>query len=142
MYQGLFRDVIGPWARRTGKAALGWAERMGGKGFSTMRANAGFGWAALKANPKAVMGIPTLRQAMGGFRSAGVSLRGGGFESALRGTNVRFGMGMSMGVGSLGKWATGAGYQGAARYGVGAARVGGAIAAADFLNPWGLGWGD
>lgn len=140
--QGLFRDVIGPWAQRVGRGAMEWGSRVGGKGFSTMKSNAGMGWAALKQNPKGVMGIPTLRQAAGGFRSAGRSLRGGGLESAIRGTNMRFQMGMGMGMGSLGKWATGGGYTGAARYAVGAGRIGGALAAADFLNPWGLGWGD
>lgn len=140
--QGLFRNVIGPWARGVAEAGMAWAKGAGGKGFSTIASNAGIGWSALKSNPKAVLGMPTLRQAVGGFRSAATSLRGGGLQSAMRGQNLRFGMGMRMGVGSIGKWAGGAGYTGGARVGVGAARVGGVYAAADFLNPWGLGWGD
>lgn len=132
--QGLFRNVIGPWAKRAGQTAMGWASGVGGKGFSTIKSNAGIGWAALKSNPKGVMGMGTLRQAGMGFRA--------GARGLYRGDMIRADMGLRMGFGSLGKWATGGGYTGAARIGVGAARTGAALGAADFLNPWGLGWGD
>jgi hypothetical protein len=107
---------------------------MGGKGFATIRSNAGIGWSALKSNPRGVMGMGTLRQAGMGFRA--------GARGLYRGDMIRADMGLRMGFGSLGKWATGGGYTGAARIGVGAARTGAALGAADFLNPWGLGWGD
>jgi hypothetical protein len=134
MNPGLFRNVIGPWARRTGRAAMQWAEGAGGKGFATIKSNAGIGWSALKSNPKGAMGISTLRQAGMGFRA--------GARGFYRGDMIRGEMGLRMGFGSLGKWAAGGGYTGAGRIGVGAARTGAALGAADFLNPWGLGWGD
>jgi hypothetical protein len=144
--QGLFRNVIGPWARRTGRAAMGWAEGAAGKGFSTMRSNAGIGWAALKANPRGVMSdIMGVGQLRGVGRMAS-NLRPGRFTRAGMGPGYYTGgniqtLGPQVGV-NFGRWATGAGFTGGARVGVGAARIGGTAAAADFLNPWGLGWGD
>jgi hypothetical protein len=85
---------------------------------------------------------------------AGLSTGGKGIRSGLK-TNAGYAWGSVWNRqtgGALGRWATGGGvfkprggfrpYQGAARAGIGAARVGGTAAAADFLNPWGFGWGD
>jgi hypothetical protein len=138
---GLFRNVIMPWAKR----AMMYGEHYAGVGLSRghtmLKSNLGTGWAALKSNPRraasGVLGMGTLRQAGMGFRTAGRAMRRGG---GMQDPYVR--MGLGMGFGSIGKWATGGGYTGAARFGVGAARTGGVMAAADFLNPWGLGWGD
>jgi hypothetical protein len=60
------------------------------------------------------------------------------------------GMEMAKGIGRMGKWAAGAGAGGggrrvgaaALRMGAVAGGVGAGAATADFLNPWGLGWGD
>lgn len=147
MNPGLFRNVIGPWARRTGRAAMGWAKGTGGRGFSTIRSNAGIGWSALKANPRGVaadiMGVGQLHgvgRMAKGLRMPTVRPGVGGGPAYLSGGNITT-LGPQVGV-NFGRWATGAGYTGAARAGVGAARIGGTAAAADFLNPWGLGWGD
>ena len=86
---------------------------------------------------------------MGGVAGAGIATAGAarGMGAGLM-ANPRFSMGMRMGFGSIGKWAMGSPPTIGARLpvgqvmGRGAARVGGAVAAADFLNPWGLGWGD
>ena len=144
--QGLFRNVIGPWARRMGRSAMGFAEGVGGKGFSTIKSNAGIGWSALKSNPKGVMtDIAGVGQLRGIGRMAG-NLRPGRFTRAgmgpmsYTGGNIQT-LGPQVGA-NIGRWATGAGYRGAARVGVGATRIGGGMAAADFLNPWGLGFGD
>ena len=105
---------------------------------------------------KAAGGVAGIRQSLGGMYTAGMlegSTMGGGFRAGMRtaggvgrdilAANPRIGMGARMGFGSLGKWATGGG--GAwtlGRAGRMGARLGGGAAAADFLNPWGLGWGD
>jgi hypothetical protein len=135
--QGLFRNVIGPWAKRTGRAAHGWASGAGGKGFSTIKSNAGFGWAALKATgPQRMMGTDQL-------------LNMWDVAEGLTRENYRT-VGTELG-GMARRWAGGAGFmtprmQGAARmYRRGAAGAVGGIGAqraADFLNPWGLGFGD
>ena len=134
-YAGLFRDVIGPWAERLGRRAMGFAERQGvrgvQKGFSTIRSNAGFGWRALKRNPQRMMGVGQLR-AMG--RVAG----------AMRPGNIRA---LGGELGHMGKrWITGAEFTTGKMRSTAMALRGGAllggVAAADFLNPWGLGWGD
>lgn len=82
---------------------------------------------------------------VGGLRQAGrLFMKGGGYYQQGR-------MGMARGYyGRAGRaaagWFGGAGFTGARRGGIAAARIGGAavggMAAADFLNPWGLGWGD
>ena len=122
---GLFKNIIGPWARRLGQ-----------RGFGNLKANAGFGWKALKANPSTFMGTGQLR-AMG--RVAG-SMRSGNIRS----------LGPELGR-MAGRWAMGGGVygspqmRGAARLFRGGAAAGGIAAggaAADFLNPWGIGWGD
>ena len=135
--------------------------------FGALRANAAFnairGVAGFGTLRQAGMGFRSAYKAAGGARGigrmgAGLSAVGigatkaGDFRAgvgtvmgvgkALGARTPRMGMGMRMGVGSIGKWATGGGYTGARRVGVAAARVGGAGAAADFMNPWGLGWGD
>lgn len=135
--QGLFRNVIGPWAKRTGGAAMGFASRHGAKGFNTVKSNAGFGWAALKAaGPQRMMGTDQLRNMYG-------------VAKGLTRENYRT-VGTELG-GMARRWAGGAGFmtprmQGAARMyrrgAVGAVGGIGAAGAVDFLNPWGLGWGD
>lgn len=129
--QGLFRNVIGPWARRTGKAAMGWAGGAGGKGFSTIKSNAGFGWRALKQNPARMMGVNQLR----GMGRVARNVRPG---------NIRE---LAPELGYMGRrWITGGEFTtGRMRDAAMMTRVGaiaGIPAAADFLNPWGLGWGD
>ena len=145
--QGLFRNVIGPWARGVAEAGMAWAKGAGGKGFSTMATNAGIGWSALKSNPKGVassiMGVGNLRgigRMAGSLRLPRAMPGAGGGPGYLSGGNITT-LGPQVGI-NFGRWATGAGFRGAARAGVGAARIGGTYAAADFLNPWGLGWGD
>lgn len=125
------------WLGRAIKGA-GTALRGGGKGFATIRSNVGFGWSALKGDPRTVFGTSWLRD-IGGMASAmgrnpgtygrepgmwrmvGRNLKGWGTATDLR----RHGKLRGLAVG---------------------ARMGGAgigvPAAADFLNPWGLGWGD
>lgn len=126
--QGLFRNVLAPFAKRMGQGAMDY----GAKGFSSMKANMGYGWSALKSDPKALMGFGDL-QAVGRL------------GRAIRPGNVGA-LGPQMGR-SLRRWGTGADLAGqGGKRGVGVASrwgaVGGAAAGADFLNPWGLGWGD
>lgn len=77
------------------------------------------------------------------------------YQAGMRGPAIGYGyeagMGrMARGFRGMGRWATGAGYRGpGGRFGAIATRggmmAGGAIAggaALDFMNPWGLGWGD
>jgi hypothetical protein len=134
--QGLFRNVIGPWAKRAGSTAMGWGQRYGGKGFTTVKSNAGFGWAALKqAGPGRMFGTDQLRNMYG-------------VAKGLRPDNYRT-LGPELG-GMARRWAGGAGFmtprmkRAAQIYRGGAAAGGvvGGMATADFLNPWGLGWGD
>jgi hypothetical protein len=118
---GLFRDIIGPRA----KNALG-------RGYTSLKSNLGFGWSALKGDPGTVMGMNQLR---------GV----GTMARHLRPGNIRT-MGPEVARG-LGRWGSAADLRGQGKLrGLGvASRVGGigaAAAGADFLNPWGLGWGD
>ncbi len=130
--KGLFRNVVGPWARnmlRGGKAGAG-------RGYGHLKSNAGFGFSALKGDPKTVMGYGQL-EALG---------RQG---RALRPWNLHtLGPQMARGVGRWGSAGELAG-QGKLRGLAIGSRVAapgvavlGAGAGLDFLNPWGLGWGD
>jgi hypothetical protein len=107
-----------------------------GRGFSSLKSNLGFGFSALKGDPKTVLGFNQL-QSLG--RNA----------QAIRPGNVGT-LGRSM-TRTLGRWGTAADLAGQGK--LRALAVGSRIAApgvatlaglagADFLNPWGLGWGD
>lgn len=120
-------------------------------GFGTLR-QAGMGFRSAYKAAGGVRGIKAAGQGLGTIGLVGKRLEGaragmrwaGQAGREYLGAKPRIGMGMRMGVGSIGKWATGGGMgrTGIRRAGVAAARVGGAGAAADFMNPWGLGWGD
>lgn len=130
MGPGFFRNVAGPWARGLGRGAR--VGLRGSKGFANIRSNIGFGFSALKGDPKTVMGFGQL-QALG---------RQG---RALRPGNV-MGLGREMGYG-LRRWGTAADLTGQGRLrgvalGARAGGVGVGVAGADFLNPWGIGFGD
>jgi hypothetical protein len=115
---------------------MGWGERYGGKGFNTVKSNAGFGWAALKATgPGRMMGVDQLR----------------GMGNVIKGMNTGNFMQSGRELGGMARrWGKGAGFmtprmkRAAQVYRGGAVAGGvvGGIGAADFLNPWGLGWGD
>ncbi len=91
------------------------------------------------------MGIAKSFMGWGGIRGAGRGLgrgvRGIGAGQYAEGSQQILGAGRR-----LGGWATASGFQGGKRAGAIGARMGGAGfgagATADFLNPWGLGWGD
>jgi len=113
---------------------MSWANKLvSNKGFnkvmSTLKNT--LGWGELKA------GASNLRS---GFQA--MNKAGGSFTALEAGMNQYVG-----GSRQLGAWAAG-GFVGggAGRVGRSAARIGGvafgAGATADFLNPWGLGWGD
>ncbi len=130
--QGLFRNVIGPWARNTLRGGRAGATR----GYGYLKSNAGFGFSALKGDPKTVMGY-------GQLTALGRQGR------ALRPRNLHtLGPQMAHGVGRWGSAGELAGQGklrslaiGARVAAPGTAVLGGA-AGLDFLNPWGLGWGD
>lgn len=136
---GLFRDVIGPVvgpvAKWFGRGARWEAKR----GFGALKSNAGFGWSALKGDPRTVMGL-------GGLETMGRFARGAG--ASARGMNPRGVWENMRGFGkAAGGWFSAADLagQGKLRGIAGIARgasIPGAFMAADFLNPWGLGWGD
>ncbi len=87
---------------------------------------------------KSFMGWGAIR---GAGRGLGRGIRGIGAGQYAEGSQQILGAGRR-----LGGWATASGFQGGRRAGAIAARMGGAGlgagATADFLNPWGLGWGD
>ena len=129
---GLFRNVIGPAAKRMYQGGRAGATR----GYSSLKANLGFGFSALTGDPKTVMGFGQLT-ALG---------RQG---QALRPGNV-LGLGRQMGY-TARRWGTAADLTGqgklrglavAGRIAAPGVAFMGAKAGADFLNPWGLGWGD
>lgn len=118
---GLFRDIIGPRA----KNALG-------RGYTSLKSNLGFGWSALKNDPGTVLGANQLR----GIQRMGQQMRPG--NANVMGPEIARG---------LGRWGSAADLkgQGKLRGLAVASRIGGVAsvgAGADFLNPWGLGWGD
>lgn len=135
MNPGLFRNVIGPWARRMGQGAMGWGRGAGIKGFNTIKSNAGFGWRALKGNPGRMMGVNQLR----GMGRVARQLRPGNIESLgpeLGYMGKRWMMGGEFTTGRMRDTAM------MLRGGGTVGGIAGGMAAADFLNPWGLGWGD
>lgn len=130
--QGLFRNVIGPWARNTLRGGRAGATR----GYGHLKSNVGFGFSALKGDPKTVMGY-------GQLTALGRQGRALGPGNALT-------LGRSMGH-TLGRWGTAADLRGqgklrslaiGARVAAPGTAVLGGAAGLDFLNPWGLGWGD
>ncbi len=134
--QGLFRNVIRPWDKRTFGGAMGSVRASATRGYGYLKSNAGFGFSALKGDPKTVMGHGQL-QALG---------RQG---RALRPWNLHT-LGPQMGHG-VGRWGSAGELAGqgklrglaiGARVAAPGAAVLGATAGLDFLNPWGLGWGD
>lgn len=121
--------------------------------FSRLLANKGLNaFMGLKRFGAAARGIG--RGAASTFR--GARNAGAMYQAGMRGPAIGMGMAggmrqMGAGFRSMGRWATGAGagVTGMRRAGVAAGRIGalgagaiGAGAAADFMNPWGLGWGD
>jgi hypothetical protein len=112
-----------------------------------------FGWGRLRGAARGIgRGAGEMRSAMSEMNAG---MRGGGSVSPemLEPMMQRYkagGMDVGRGVGRMGKWATGAGAGGggrrvgaaALRMGAVAGGVGAGAATADFLNPWGLGWGD
>ncbi len=115
---------------------LGRAVKGLGRGFSSIKSNAGYGFSALKGDPKTVLGggvlMPTIRSLQAGEHRAG----------QLGWRNVMKGAGSNLKTwGSVSDLAG----QGRLRGVAGASRAGavaGGMAGLDFLNPWGLGWGD
>lgn len=120
--------------------------------FARMLANQGFG---------RIMGLRRFGAAARGIGRGAKSAYGGAvgagkmYQAGMRGPAIGYGMEggmrqMGQGFRRMGRWATGGGYgRGAGRVGAAAARMGGlgagavgAGAAMDFMNPWGLGWGD
>ena len=93
----------------------------------------------------------SLRAAYQAVRGSGGSLRSGINKAFPNLMGSLEGQGRGMGRKALG-WAGGRGVfkhrsgfrpiQFAGESTIGAARLGGAAAAADFMNPWGFGWGD
>ena len=133
---GLFRNVIGPGIKRFAKGAFGSARTGGGRGYGFLKSNIGFGFSALKGDPKTVMGFGQL-QAMGRQIQA---MRPGNMNALGRSTGR-----------TLGRWGSGADLRGqgklrglaiGSRVAAPGAAFLGAKAGLDFLNPWGLGWGD
>lgn len=118
-------------------------------GFNSFRAMAG-----------AFFGGGTLRSAWEAFGMAGREMQKfGGYMTQRTGavpiggkatTTAAARRGMAQGRGFLKDWAVGRdlgpGFTRMQQRGIGAARVGGAAAGgagvADFMNPWGFGWGD
>ena len=110
----------------------GWGYYGMRRGYSRLRGNVGYGFRALKANPSLVMGFGQPRAAA----------RQG---KRLRPRNL-FTLGPQV-ARTMGRWGAAsdlAGTGGLRRTAV-AARMGtaaGVTSAADYINPWGLGWGD
>ncbi len=104
--------------------------------FAKMAANMGFN--SFRSLASTVGGVGQLRNAGRLFMKGGRAIGRG-----------RMGRGKGF-IGMAGRemagWAGGAGFTGARRGAISAARIGGtalaAGATADFLNPWGLGFGD
>jgi len=129
---GLFRDVIEPWAKRYGRAGSWLGRGVAKKGFTDLKSNVGYGFSALKGDPSTVMGMGELEAV-------------GRLGRAIKPGNITA-LAPQMGR-SLRRWGMGADLAGQGRLrGVGVASrlgaIGGGAATADFLNPWGLGWGD
>lgn len=129
---GLFRNVIGPAAKRMYQGGRAGATR----GYGSLKANLGFGFSALKGDPKTVMGFSQLQH----LGRQGRMLQPG---------NIR-GLGPSMGR-NFARWGSAGDLAGqgklrglaiGARVAAPGAAFLGAKAGLDFLNPWGLGWGD
>lgn len=104
--------------------------------FAKMAANLGFN--SFRALASSVGGMGQLRTAGKAYMHAGRAF-GAGRQGAGR---AWLGLAGRTAV----RWGGAAGNTGARRGAISAARIGGATlgagAAADFLNPWGLGWGD
>ena len=111
-----------------------------------------FGWGRLKGAARGVgRGFNEMKGAMGEMN---IAARAGNVSpEMLEPMMQRYqagGMETAKGIGRMGRWATGAGAGGggrrvgaaALRMGAVAGGIGAAGATADFLNPWGLGWGD
>lgn len=104
--------------------------------FGRLAANKGFN--SFMATAKSFMGWGALK---GAGRGVGRGIRGIGAGQYAEGSQQILGAGRRMRG-----WGTASGFQGGRRAGAIATRMGGAGfatgATADFLNPWGLGWGD
>ena len=102
------------------------------------------------------LGIAKSFMGWGELRAAGANIRGGmgqlgyaarGKAGTFRSQVTRAGTEqLGGGMRQLGAWATGGFVGGKGQVGRAAGRIGGATigvgAGVDFLNPWGLGWGD
>lgn len=126
--------------------------------FSRLAANEGFN--TIRALAGKYFGGGTLRSAWEAFGMAGREMSAFGGYVAQSTGSVPIGgkvnrlgaakRGFSAGRNRMGEWARGMdlgpGVGKGMQRGVGAARVGGSAAvgagAADFMNPWGFGWGD
>lgn len=104
--------------------------------FAKMAANMGFN--SFRALASTVGGAGQLRNAGRLFMKGGRAM---GRGAAGRGKGY-----IGMAGRQMAEWGGAAGFSGARRGAIAGARIGGATlgagAAADFLNPWGLGWGD
>lgn len=118
--------------------------------FARMMANQGFSKIlGLRRFAGAARGIGRGARATYGGVRGGMGMYRAGMRGPAIGWGARGGVAeMGQGFRRMGRWAMGAGY-GGGRAGAIAARggmmAGGAIAggaALDFMNPWGLGWGD
>lgn len=90
---------------------------------STVKSGASYGANTLKKLPRAFMGAG---KAAGGFSSMA------GWKAGAN----------AVGKGIKRNWQYGTNTQRAGMVGAGVAAGGAGMAAADFLNPWGVGWGD
>lgn len=146
--QGLFRNVIGPWAKKMFQGGRAGA----GRGFASIKSNVGYGFSALKGDPKTVLGASGL-ESMGRRLSA---LRPGRVQSAGKGGPFGYYSGNLREIGGgvlrdFGRWSSASDLAGqgklrgvaiASRQVAPTAGLLGLKAGTDFLNPWGLGWGD